>query len=189
MKKLILGITLSVISISMYAQKTYISNIVGYSIFENNIVYGKIKTIENHSFISDTSFLTKIVGEYSDELRLKNYFLAFDTARNLTDKIVDNQRVYDYKASAMNTEKCIEMFDFHNGVLIRKCKNFTSQENYEKRKNYETYYKSNNVLYQRKFYLNNLGKVKKFEDFLDGKLCNRIHYKYDYDILIEIQKN
>ncbi|MDR0830610.1 MAG: hypothetical protein LBN95_10960 [Prevotellaceae bacterium] len=82
-------ILLLFISISAAAQNGKdISRLVGgTSIFENNKIYGKVKTIENITYVTDTNsyIFTKIYRQTKQNWHFQNYFLAFDTATNIVE--------------------------------------------------------------------------------------------------------
>ena len=100
---------LLIINISAFAQNVKnLSNIVGgTSIFENNKIYGKVKTIENVC-VADTNFVNELMNIKYGNLHFNNYFLAFDSATNIIEKRVDKDICPVHKKFIYNGNVLIE---------------------------------------------------------------------------------
>ena len=81
---------LLIINISAFAQsgKNIRFLVGGTSIFDNNKIYGKVKTIENICVI-DTNYINEFMRVKFGNYHFGNYFLAFDNATNVIERKVN----------------------------------------------------------------------------------------------------
>jgi hypothetical protein len=190
---------LAILSTLTFAQNSKnISGLLGgTSIIENNKVYGKVKTIENYSFV-DTAFVMQLMHLKTNDLHFANYFLAFDSAQNVVEKKIDADTIYYHKKYIYNNNTLIEN-DLVNNTQIKwiynngkrsellskewidttntpRRQNYSYKYFYNKNKKVDYYIRiiseNNSVVAENKFVLafdfDNISIVRKFCSFKQG---------------------
>jgi hypothetical protein len=102
----------------------------GSSIFENNKIYGKVKTIENITYVTDTNsyIFTKIIRQKTTDLHFVNYFLAFDTATNIVERKVVRDTISYHKKFSYNDSIVFEYDLLKNTTSKFICENQKRQK-------------------------------------------------------------